>query len=151
MSANTGATMKESLMSEHQNIETLRRGYELFGRGDIEGLLGLFDPNIEWVSPGPAELPTSGHRRGHQQVREFFNAVNETFDIQKFEPTEFIAQGDRVVVLGQETASIRATGKTITETWAHAFRLRDGKVVSFTEYLDTSATVAELRAAHAGA
>ena len=133
-------------MSEQQNVEVVRRGYEAFGRGDLNALLALFDEQIEWVSPGPPELPTSGRRRGRQAVAEFFKAVNDTFDIQRFEPKEFIAQGDRVVVLGEDTSRIKATGKALESAWAHAFVLRNGKVVSFHEYIDTSEVVAELRA-----
>jgi ketosteroid isomerase-like protein len=136
-------------MSEQQNVELVRKGYEAFGRGDIEGMLSLFDDNIEWVSPGPSDLPTAGTRRGRQQVAEFFRAINEAFEIQQFEPKTFVAQGDRVVVLGEDTARVKATGKVLNESWAHAFVVRNGKVVSFQEYIDTAATVAEIRAAAA--
>ena len=136
-------------MSEQQNIEMIRRGYELFGRGDIDGLLGMFAANIDWTSPGPPDLMTAGQRRGHAQVREFFRAVHDLYDMQSFEPMDFIAKGDRVVVLGRDTAKVRASGKTISEMWAHVFTIRDGKVVAFVEYLDTSAVVAELRRVHA--
>ncbi len=131
------------------NLDVIRQGYEAFGRGDIETLLSLFDEQIEWVSPGPPELITSGRRTGRQAVAEFFTAVNEVFDIQSFETKEFIAQGDRVVVLGHETSRIRATGKLLAQDWAHVFTLKDGKVTAFQEYIDTAAVVAELRSAHA--
>src|SRR5688572_3467088 len=108
-------------MTEQQNLEIVGRGYEAFMRGDVDALLGLFDDDIEWVSPGPPELPTSGMRRGKQQVAEFFQAVNEVFEIQRFEPDAFIAEGDRVVVLGSDTTRVRATGKIIDGDWAHVF------------------------------
>lgn len=136
-------------MSEQDNLDVIRRGYDAYGRGDIETLLGLFDEQIEWVTPGPPELPSSGRRRGHKEVGEFFAAVNEVFDIQRFEPKEFIAQGDRVIVLGDETATIRATGKVLDSNWVHSFTLKNGRVVAFQEYLDTAAIVLELRTAHA--
>ncbi len=131
------------------NLDVVRRGYDAFGRGDIKALLELLDDTITWVSPGPPELATSGRRTGREAVAEFFTTVNEVFEIQRFEPREFIVQGDRVVVLGDETAQVRATGKVIDIDWAHAFTLRNGKVVALHEYLDTSAVVAELRSAHA--
>jgi ketosteroid isomerase-like protein len=136
-------------MSEQQNVELVQQGYEAFGRGDIEGLLSLFDDNIEWVTPGPPDLPTAGTRRGRQEIAQFFQTLNDLFEIQRFEPKTFVAQGDRVVVLGDDTARLRATGKVLTESWAHVFVLRNGKVTSFQEYLDTAATVAEIRAAAA--
>jgi ketosteroid isomerase-like protein len=137
------------MMNEQQNVETVRRGYDAFGRGDLEGLLSLFDENIEWVSPGPPDLPTAGTRRGRQQVAEFFAMVNALFEFQRFEPQTFVAQGDRVVVLGSDTARVKATGKVLDSDWAHSFTLRDGKVVAFKEFIDTAALVAELRTAQA--
>jgi ketosteroid isomerase-like protein len=136
-------------MNEQQNVDIVRRGYEAFGRGDLDSLLSLFDDNIEWISSGPADLPTAGTRRGREQVREFFNAVNEVFDIQRFEPQTFIAQGDRVVVLGEDSSRVKATGKTIDGQWAHVFTLAGEKVIGFREYVDTAAVMAELHAAHA--
>jgi ketosteroid isomerase-like protein len=131
------------------NLDVIRRGYDAFGRGDINTLLTLFDEQIVWVAPGPPELRTSGRRVGPQAVAEFFAAVNDLFEIQRFDPQEFIAQGDRVVVLGHESARVRATGKVLESDWAHVFTLRNGKVTAFQEYFDTSEFVAELRSAHA--
>ena len=136
-------------MGEQQNVEVVRRSYEAFGRGDMTTLLSFFDERIEWVSPGPPELATSGRRRGRQEVAEFFSAVDELFDIQRFEPREFIAQGDRVVVLGEETSRIKATGNVLDAEWAHVITVRNGKITAFQEYSDTAAIVAELRAAQA--
>ena len=138
-------------MTEQQNIEIVKRGYEAFGRGDINGLLALCAENIEWVSSGPSEMPTAGIRRGHEQVAQFFTALNEVFEFERFEPKQFIAQGDQVVVLGDDTAKVKATGKVLTEEWAHAFTIRDGKIAAFREYIDTAEVVAELRAAPARA
>ncbi len=136
-------------MSAQQNIEVIRRGYEAFGRGDIDALLKEFDENVEWITPGPSDLATAGTRRGHAQVREFFNALDEVYDIQRFEPKTFLAQDDLVVVLGEDTARIKATDKVIDEDWVHTFTVKNGKVVRFQEYLDTASTVAELHAAQA--
>lgn len=133
-------------MNEQQNVEVVRRGYDAFGRGDLQTLLSLFDDNIEWVSPGPPEVPTSGTRRGKQQVAEFFRHVGEMFEFERFEPKTFIAQGDQVVVLGEDKSRFKATGAVMNGEWAHAFTLRNGKVVRFQEYLDTAPLVAELRA-----
>lgn len=136
-------------MNEQKNLEIVRRGYDAFGRGDINGLLTLFDDDIVWTSPGPPELPTAGTWRGRQQVAEFFAAVDRVFEIQRFEPETFVAEGDRVIVLGSDTSRIKATGKVIDSAWAHAFTAKNGKIVAFQEYIDTAAVVAELQAAQA--
>ena len=133
------------------NLDVIRRGYEAFARGDINALLESFDEQINWVTPGPRELATSGHRTGRQAVAQFFATVNDVFEIQRFEPREFLAQGDRVVVLGSETARVRATGKVIELDWVHVFAMRNRKVIAFQEFFDTAAVVAALRPAHATA
>jgi ketosteroid isomerase-like protein len=137
----------ETNMSEQQNLDIVRRGYEAFGRGDLDTLLGLMDENVEWRTPGPPELPTAGMRRGREQVDAFFATLNELVEVQRFEPQRFIADGDRVVVLGEDSAKVNATGKVLDESWVHVFTIRDGRIVAFQEYLDTSALVAELNAA----
>ena len=133
------------------NLDVIRRGYDAFGRGDINTLLESFDEQVSWVTPGPPELATSGRRTGRQEVAEFFASVNELFDIQRFEPKDFLAQGDRVVVVGSETARARSTGNVIEVDWVHVFTMRNGKVVAFQEFFDTAAVVAALSAAHAAA
>ena len=133
------------------NLDIVRQGYEAFGRGDINGLLALLDEQVQWVAPGPPELATSGRRTGREAVGEFFGKVNEVFDIQRFEPKEFILQGDRAVVLGSETAHVRASGITLELDWVHVFTLRGGKVVAFEEFFDTAAVVAALTSAHKAA
>jgi ketosteroid isomerase-like protein len=138
-------------MSEQNNLDVVRRGYEAFGHGDMDTLLSLFDEQITWISPGPQDLPTSGRRTGRQQVTEFFSALSDVLEIQRFEPKQFIAQGDQVVVLGEDTSRVKATDKVIEGEWAHVFTLRDGKVVCFQEYIDTAELVAELRSVHAQA
>jgi ketosteroid isomerase-like protein len=138
-------------MSEQNNLGVVRMGYDAFGRGDIEGLLSLLDDNIEWKTPGPSDVPSAGTRRGRPAVGEFFKSLNETFEILDFQPKEFVAQGDHVIVLGSDTARVRATGKTLDFQWAHCFVVRNGKIVNFTEYGDMSQVVAELKGAAAKA
>ena len=138
-------------MAEEQNIGVVQRGYEAFGRGDIESLLALLDETITWATPGPADLPMAGNRRGRAGVAEFFQTLVATVDVLRFEPKQFVAQGDVVVVLGDDTSRVKATGTSIEFEWVHVFTLRDGKVVAFKEYGDVSALVAEVRSAQAAA
>jgi ketosteroid isomerase-like protein len=136
-------------MDKQQNIEVVQRGYQAFGRGDIEGLLALLDESIEWRTPGPADFPTAGTRRGRQQVAGFFRALDEVFEIQRFEPRTFVADGERVIVMGESTSRLKATGKTFEERWVHTFTVQNGMIAGFEEYMDMTEAVADLRAAQA--
>jgi ketosteroid isomerase-like protein len=134
---------------EQQNLELVKQGYDAFSRGDIPGLLALMDEQVSWRTPGPADLPIAGTRRGHPAVAEFFQAPAGIGDILRFEPQEFIAQGDRVVVVGDDATRVKATGNTVELRWTHVFEIRHGKIVAFEEMGDVSAMVTELRSAHA--
>jgi uncharacterized protein len=133
---------------EQQNLTTVRQGYDAFARGDLPALLALLDSDVSWTTPGPPDLPTAGARRGHAAVMDFFQRLAAIGEIQRFEPKEFFAQGNRVVVLGDDTTRIAATDKTVDFRWTHVFTLRGGTVVAFEEIGDVSALVAELRSAH---
>jgi len=127
---------EEGKMSEQDNLRLVQEGYGDFSRGDIQTLLGKFADDIEWVIPG--SNPLSGTYKGRNRVGDFFKRLSDLTEISAFEPREFIAQGDKVVVLGRETGQVKSTGRTFQSDWAMAFTLRDGKVVRFQEYADTA-------------
>ena len=136
-------------MSEQQNLEIVQNVYAAFGRGDLEGLLAHLDPQVLWRTPGAPDLPTAGVRRGVPAVREFFGLLLNTFDVQDFRPSDFLAQGDKVVVLGTSREGPKGTGRFVDFRWVHVFTLRGGKIAEFEEPADVSALVAEFRSVNA--
>ena len=64
------------------------------------------------------------------------------------EPREFVAQGDRVLVVGFAKGKIKATNKTFEDDWIFAITVRDGRLTNIREYVDTQALA---RAARMGA
>jgi uncharacterized protein len=107
------------------------------GRGDMQGLLALFAEDIEWITLGEG-LPLSGRYRGLAQVAGFFQKVSEMLEISFLEPREFVAQGDRVLVVGS-TAGESKPRKTFEGHWVMAFIVRNGKVTNVREHIDTLA------------
>lgn len=129
-----------------QNISVVQDGYAAFGRGDIATFLSLLDADVEWTTPGLSDLPTAGTRRGPAQVGEFFGVLSELVDFEHFEPQAFFADGDRVVVLGTARSKVKGgSGQSLVENWCHVFTVRNGKIATFYEYLDTAPFAAELK------
>jgi uncharacterized protein len=54
-------------------------------------------------------------------------------------PPEFVAQGDRVMVVGFATGTIKSTKRTFEDHWVFAITVRDGKLTKIREYIDTQA------------
>jgi ketosteroid isomerase-like protein len=132
-------------MSEQQNVDVVRQVYGAFGRGDLDGILALLDPQVAWRTPGPPDLPTAGMHRGVNAVREFFGKLSSTFEVTNFEPQDFLAQDDKVVVLGTSLERVKAAGNAIEFRWVHIFTIRNDRIVAFDERADVSALVDEFR------
>ena len=109
--------------------------YERFAQGDLEGFLKLCAEDIEWVVNGPSQLEKCRTFKGREGVRLFLSILERTWSFSSFAPREFIVGGDRVVVLGEESGTNRATGEPFENRWAHVFWLRDGVIRSFREFL----------------
>jgi ketosteroid isomerase-like protein len=84
-------------------------------------------------------VPFAGKRQGRGAVGEFFSTLASLQDARSFEEREFIAQGDKVVVLGHYVWQVKANGRTIDGDFAHVFTVRGGRIVAFHEYMDSAA------------
>jgi ketosteroid isomerase-like protein len=126
-------------MSTEENKRVVENVFEKFGRGDVPGLLALVNEDAEWAAPGPEVVPYFGERRGREGALEFFTRLGENVEFERFEPGDFIAEGDRVVVLGFERGRVRPTGKSFDNAWALVFTIRDGMVAGLRIYENTAA------------
>ena len=96
---------------KQQKFDVVRKGYDAFGRGDIPGLTEL--AAFPRRSPGSLPDRRTFRRRGFavatRRSRSSSRRCRASGDILRFEPKDFIAQGERVVVLGEETMRVKAT------------------------------------------
>jgi uncharacterized protein len=83
-------------LSAEQHKQNAKDGYEAFGRGDVEGALENISDSVEWVVKGDSAI--SGTYRGKEQVAGQLWAPLAEQGFQT-NPSEFIAEGDKVVVL----------------------------------------------------
>lgn len=125
-------------MSSEKNVQIVENFLAALGRRDKQGLLALSAEDIEWIIPGE-DWPLAGAHRGHAELENLLEKANETVETLYPEPPEFIAQGDRVVVVGFATGRIRATNRAFEDHWAFAITVRNGKLKNIREYIDTQA------------
>lgn len=128
-------------MSE-PNKAIVEQAYNNFKTGNIEALLNLMSDDISWTLPEMEGVPFSGKRTGRAAVAEFFASVGASQEVVSFEPSELIAEGDRVVALGSYDWRVKASGREFGADFAHAWTIRDGKATSFQEYMDTAVAIA---------
>jgi ketosteroid isomerase-like protein len=124
-------------MSTEKNVQTVKDFFDAIGRGDREDLLALVAEDIEWIIPGE-DWPLAGTRRGHAGLADLLETASKTMETST-EPREYVAQGDRVLVVGVATGKIKATNKPFKDDWVFAITVRNGKVTKIREYIDTQA------------
>lgn len=125
-------------MAEPDNVRCVEEIYGAFARGDVPAVLDQLDDDVDWYDPGPAEVSHAGRYRGREDVGRFFSLLGETLDFEAFEPREFLADGDRVVVLGSMRATVKRTGRSFENEWAMVWRFERGKVARWQVYEDTA-------------
>ena len=124
-------------MNTLENVQIAKDTFAAIGRGDMQGLLALFAEGIEWIIPG--EWPLAGTHRRHAGVADLFQKAFEMVELSSSEPREFVAQGDRILVVGVATGKIKATNKAFEDHWVFAITVRNGKLTNIREYIDTQA------------
>jgi ketosteroid isomerase-like protein len=124
-------------MHVQDNILTVRNFFAAMGSGDRQGLQALSAEDIEWTIPGGWVL--AGTHRGHAGLADFLDKASEEVETSFPEPPEFVAQGDRVLVVGFSTGRVKATNRTFEDHFVFAITVRNGKVTDIREYIDTLA------------
>ena len=117
-----------------ENLEVVRRVFEAEARGDIETLLALYDPDIEWDnsrSPVGDFAGTVGRVfRGRDGVQRAFREWYEAWEKVDSEVEELIdAGGEHVVSVFTYRARGRTSGAEVE--FAHMagiWTIRNGKV-----------------------
>ncbi|MET0730526.1 MAG: nuclear transport factor 2 family protein [Solirubrobacterales bacterium] len=114
------------------NVETLRRGYEALNTGDLSGVRSLLHPEIEWQEGDGA--PEAGIHQGREGFESFLSKWLESFDDFRIEPQEIIEQGDRLIVVVQQSGTGRASGIEVEAQIAHVWTVADGMAVRWQSY-----------------
>ena len=125
-------------MSIQENVTVVKSFFAAMGHRDKQGLLDVSAEDLEWIIPGE-DWPLTGTYRGHAGLEEALEKANQTIEMSYPKPPEFIAQGDRVLVVGVATGKIKATNRPFKDDWVFDITVRHGKVTKIREYIDTQA------------
>jgi ketosteroid isomerase-like protein len=125
-------------MNIENNVQIVKNFLAALGSRDKQGLLSLAAEDIEWIIPGK-DWPLAGTHRGHAGLVDVLQKANETVETSFPEPPEFVAQGDRVLVIGFATGKVKATDRKFEDYFVFAITVRNGKLTNIREYVDTQA------------
>jgi ketosteroid isomerase-like protein len=136
-----------------ENVDVVRRLYAALAEASRSGELAdfaaeaateLLDPEVEFLGTvgGLAEGEVS---RGRDQFARAMFEDRQEWEHVRFEPTEFVDAGDRVVVLQREHRRGLHSGIELHDQTAAVAWLRDGRVWRIQGYMDPEAALAAVR------
>jgi hypothetical protein len=125
-------------MSIEKNVQTVKDFFAAMGSHNKQDLLALVAEDIEWIIPGE-DWPLAGTHRGRAELAAVLQKASEELETTFPAPPEFVAQGDRVLVVGVATGKIKVTNKPFTDDWVFDITVRNGKLTKIREYVDTQA------------
>ncbi len=125
-------------MSAQENVQIVKDFFAAMGSYKEQDLLALAAENIEWIIPGEG-WPLAGTHRGHAELAAVLKKAAKEIEMKYPKPPEFVAQGDRVFVIGVATGKMKATNKAFKDEWVFDITVREGKVTHIKEYIDTQA------------
>lgn len=119
------------------NLDTVKRVYEAFGRGDVPAVLAAMHDEIEWHE---AEgFPYGGLYRGPDAVLNgVFGRLASEWEDFRAVPESYVDGGSVIVALGRYSGTYRETGNDFRAPFAHVWTLEGGTAVRFQQFTDTA-------------
>jgi ketosteroid isomerase-like protein len=131
---------------EEENISIVKQWYDAFGHSDTSSVLDIFADDAVAHGPAPVGvLPWGGVHNGRESIAEFLRAIGNSLEDEQFELHEFIAQRNKVVVLGYAKGHAKPTGRPYEIEFVHVWSVRNGKFSELRVYNNTAALVEALR------
>jgi ketosteroid isomerase-like protein len=131
-------------MKPTENRALIQAFYDAANRPDMNVCLGYLADDVTWTNIGTTKY--SGSYAGKSALVE--KLLQPVFGQLKAgivsTIVNIIAEGEFVAVQSKGQAET-TDGRPYNNTYCHVFRIRNGKVVEVTEYLDTQLTASVLR------
>jgi uncharacterized protein len=119
------------------NLEIIKSTYE--GKTSEENGRNLarhVSENISWTEA--KGFPYAGTYIGLENVtKNVFSRLGSEWIDYKFTPEDYVTSDDKVVAYGTYSGAHKLTGKAFMARVAHVWKLKDGKIISFEQFVDS--------------
>jgi hypothetical protein len=135
------------MSEEARNVELLRKAYSRWSEtrgGSSVHWLEICADQIAFgsLAQGPPGSPYLTAYQSRDELQGYFAGLARDWEMMEYEVDHFVAQGDRVVMLGRCAWRFRKTGKVVWTQKADSWRFDNGKAVEFYEFYDTAQVLA---------
>ena len=118
------------------NLDIIRATYEGPSEENGKNLRAALAPGATWKEADG--FPYAGTYVGPEQiVAGVFQRLATEWKDYRAQVHTYLADGDRVAAFGVYSGTYLATGKSMSASFAHLYRLQHGKIVSMEQYVDS--------------
>lgn len=125
-------------VKSEQNLEIAQKGFADFLKGDIKSVADACADDVQWGSYDNAIVPFAGTYHGKKGVADFFSTLGRSVDYKVFDPKNYYADKDSVLVHGRQEGVAKSTGKSFSHDFIMHFKMQDGKIAYFFAYVDSN-------------
>ena len=130
----SGCSLNEKKMTNLEIIESTYEGKTSEENG--KNLAKYVAKNISWTEA--KGFPYAGTYTVLENVtRNVFSRLGTEWINYKFTPEDYVTSDDKVVAYGTYTGTYKITGKSFEARVAHVWKLKDGKITSFEQFVDS--------------
>ena len=125
-----------------ENVETIKRMYDVLAQPGREGILDFYDPEVVVLNAAssPDTAPYLGHEGLVEWVRDVQAGLGGTFRVEADDIID--VDESRAVVVGRVSGKGRVSGLPVEVSLTTVFTLRNGAIVRLQAY-DTKAEALE--------
>jgi ketosteroid isomerase-like protein len=128
----------------NENVELIRNAYEAYAKGDLEAMLGLVDPDLEWTYLDPSlEDPQPEVCHGRHELESALERRAERGLTTELE--EVVGNGDRVMVVARTPGVDAYRARPADDRNFSVLTVRDGRIVALRDYRDRDEALAAIR------
>jgi ketosteroid isomerase-like protein len=130
-------------MSE-ENVDRAREFVDAYNRRDFDAAVRWFDPEVDWILPA---RQSSDSCHGPEEVRRFWDRVDDSMEELELVPQEWVDAGDRVATRLRHHGRGRGSGLEIdAELYHQVVTFRDGTIVRIEYFASWDEALAAARA-----
>ena len=122
---------------QNQPLAIVQEMFSAFNAGDLERFKKTVSEDTVWTYHGTHRIPKATFH-GREAAARFINNILTTTQIIKFEPQQFVTEGNTVVVIGEEHQKIKRTGEELKQRWVQVYTVQDNVITRMEEFAVTT-------------
>ena len=136
------------MSDEARNVEILKAAYKRWSDSkgaSVDDWMKICDADIAFGSLAQGAAPPVQYMTAYSnrdKLKDYFAGLARDWEMQEYVAEDYVAQGDRVVMLGRCSWRFKKTGKVVSTPKCDVWRMKDGKAVEYFEYYDTAQVMA---------